>query len=292
MKKDLFELLKFVLIFILMIFSVFIVKTVFELFGIIYTPNNYFLYSIYDFIGSLLIIISLIIVHRKTLKEDFKKLFKEKNKLIKFIVFIFVGYFFVINIEVVCGIIQSILFHIFNLEVATSDNQQKLESIIHAAPYFMVISTCLFAPLEEELLFRGSIRRTIKNKGVFIAVSGLFFGLLHITDNYILLVLLLLECFALSEIIESKAKTANKVGLSVISVAIFVSIFIGTIIVVHGNLYNYFYSIDPKEIINGITYVTLGCYFASIYAFTNNIYYTIGIHIVTNTIATILLLTL
>ena len=221
-----------------------------------------------------------------------EKLFKEKNKLIKFIVFIFVGYFFVINIEVVCGIIQSILFHIFNLEVATSDNQQKLESIIHAAPYFMVISTCLFAALEEELLFRGSIRRTIKNKGVFIAVSGLFFGLLHITDNYILLVLLLLECFALSEIIESKAKTANKVVLSVISVAIFVSIFIGTIIVVHGNLYNYFYSIDPKEIINGITYVTLGCYFASIYAFTNNIYYTIGIHIVTNTIATILLLTL
>jgi hypothetical protein len=45
--------------------------------------------------------------------------------------------------------------------------------------WFTVIFSVLWAPLVEELVFRGSIRRFIKNDKVFIAVSSVVFGLMH-----------------------------------------------------------------------------------------------------------------
>jgi membrane protease YdiL (CAAX protease family) len=82
----------------------------------------------------------------------------------------------------------------------------------------------------------------------------------------------------------------NKIWLSVITAVISIAIFIVSMIIVYGSIITYIYSIDPNELLNGITYISLGCYFAAIYAYTDNIYYTIGIHMTTNTVASLLLL--
>ena len=288
--KDIKELLKLILLMSLMIFSGLIVKNALAIFGIVYTPDNYFLYSVIDLLASALVIIFLLIQHRKTLKEDIKKILSNKHGLLKYLGLIVLGYIMLINLEAVFAVIERIIAFIFSINMGTPDNQEKVEIIIHSSPILMAISACLLAPLEEELLFRGSIRKTIKNKGVFIAVSGLFFGLLHITDNYILLVLIILLGFALSQIINSNKAKKDKILLSVISLVISTCIFIVGMIIVHGSIITYIYSIDPNEILNGITYVCLGCYFAAIYAYTDNIYYTIGIHMITNTLASILIL--
>ena len=288
--KDIKELLKLILLISLMIFSGLIVKHALAIFGIVYTPDNYFLYSVIDLLASALVIIFLLIQHRKTLKEDIKKILSNKHGLLKYLGLIVLGYIMLINLEAVFAVIERIIAFIFSINMGTPDNQEKVEIIIHSSPILMAISACLLAPLEEELLFRGSIRKTIKNKGVFIAVSGLFFGLLHITDNYILLVLIILLGFALSEIINSNKAKKDKILLSVISLVISTCIFIIGMIIVHGSIITYIYSIDPNEILNGITYVGLGCYFAGIYAFSDNICYTIGIHMLTNTLASILIL--
>ena len=232
--KSIKELLKFILIFALMIFSGMIIKLLLASFGIMYNPGDYYLYSIIDLLASLLVVIVLFIIHRKTLKEDLKKIIKEKNGIVKFLGYILLGYFILINLEGVCAIIQKLLSLVFSVQMTDSQNQEKVVEVIHSSPLIMAISACLLAPLEEELLFRGSIRKTIKNKGVFIAVSGLFFGLLHITDNYILLLILIALGFTLSEIISSKLK--NKVWLSVISVVISLSLYIISIYIFHGSI--------------------------------------------------------
>ena len=286
--KDIKELLKLLLVIALMIFSGLIVKTILSFFGYVYTDGDYFLYSIIDILASLLIVLILVIIHRKTLKEDFKKIIKNKDGLLKYLGWIVIGYIFLLNIEFICSFIERFIAFIFSINMDTPDNQAKVEVIIHSSPIIMAISACLLAPLEEELLFRGSIRKTIKNKGVFIAVSGLFFGLLHITDNYILLIMIILLGFIISKLISSNNK--HKVLLSVMTTVIFIALFMVSMFIVHGSIITYIYSIDPNEILNGITYVCLGCYFAAIYAYTDNIYYTIGIHMITNTLASILIL--
>ncbi len=284
------ELLLFIVTVSLMMLSGVIIKNILAAFGIVYTPDNYYLSSIIDLLSSLLVIIVLFIIHGKTLYEDFIKLKKEKFGLLKYLGLIALGYLLLMNLETVSTIISRFIAYLIQVDMNTSDNQQKIETIIHVSPIYMAISACLLAPLEEELLFRASIRKTIKNKGVFIAVSGLFFGLMHITDNFILLLLIMILGFAISEIYYSKLNKKNKILLSVISIVISLSIFIISILIFYGSINAYIYSLNPNEILNGITYVCLGCYLAGVYVYTDNIYYTIGIHMLTNSVATIMLL--
>lgn len=55
-------------------------------------------------------------------------------------------------------------------------NQQQIESL---PIWFTLPLASLLAPIVEEILFRGCIRRFIKNDVAFIIVSGIVFGLLH-----------------------------------------------------------------------------------------------------------------
>ena len=58
----------------------------------------------------------------------------------------------------------------------TSVNQSMLEEM---PIWFTFILGVFWAPIVEELLFRGVIRRFIKNNTVFILTSGIIFGVLH-----------------------------------------------------------------------------------------------------------------
>ena len=50
-------------------------------------------------------------------------------------------------------------------------------------PILVAILSMFYAPIAEELMFRGTIRKFIKNKKTFILVSGILFGLLHVIDD-------------------------------------------------------------------------------------------------------------
>ena len=45
--------------------------------------------------------------------------------------------------------------------------------------WFIVPAAIIWAPIVEELIFRGSLRRFIKNNKIFIVISAVVFGLLH-----------------------------------------------------------------------------------------------------------------
>ena len=58
--------------------------------------------------------------------------------------------------------------------------QNTIDSITNNAPVMMFISTSLLAPFVEEGIFRLGLRSVIKEKYLFIAISGLVFGFMHI----------------------------------------------------------------------------------------------------------------
>jgi len=144
-----------------------------------------------NIVYDIIMIILCIFVFYTLLKNSFK-LFK--NNFISYLKFI------VPRIA-----IMYILFAVVNLIVifitknGTSANQQVLESL---PKLFLIPAAVIYAPIVEELIFRGTIRRFIKNDILFIIVSGISFGLLHaVSEASILNVILisipysLLGCF-------------------------------------------------------------------------------------------------
>ena len=144
---------------------IFISITVFSLLEY-YFPNFKTLIGlIYYFLNITL----LFFLFRKRLKRDFVFLHKNfknylrfiiKNQIIMFVVFTMISYLITIILR----------------NPSSSLNQQELEKL----PILMLVFVAIvYAPFVEELLFRGSIRRIIKNDTFFVIISGIVFGLLH-----------------------------------------------------------------------------------------------------------------
>ena len=67
---------------------------------------------------------------------------------------------------------------------STSVNQSTLESL---PKWFVIPAAIIWAPIVEELVFRGVLRRFIKKDALFIIISALLFGLMHTIDEQSLL---------------------------------------------------------------------------------------------------------
>ncbi|WP_249029944.1 CPBP family intramembrane glutamic endopeptidase [Tannockella kyphosi] len=63
-----------------------------------------------------------------------------------------------------------------------SSNQQLFEALQSVGPIFMFLQAVIFAPILEELLFRGIIFRSLSNRNIYLAhfISAFSFGLVHV----------------------------------------------------------------------------------------------------------------
>ena len=64
-----------------------------------------------------------------------------------------------------------------------SNNQETLQTMFNSLPILTGILAIIYAPFAEELMFRGVIRKFVKSKYLFIMLSGVLFGLLHVIDD-------------------------------------------------------------------------------------------------------------
>lgn len=178
----------------------------------------------FSFIVNLLFLILIIFVYFKTLKKDFKSFFKD--------------FFNNIEISIKYWLIGFTVMIISNLIIvvitngAIAGNEEQVRDLIDISPLYMLFSVSIYAPLTEELLFRKGFRDIIKNKWLYIIVSGCVFGGLHVIGN------------------------------------------IGS----------------PVDLLYLIPYCSLGIAFAYTYYKTNNIFSTICMHSIHNTMAIILYL--
>lgn len=117
-----------------------------------------------------LIILSIIIfIYRKQLINNFKK--------IKYVHFIeYIRYWF---ITIILMSITSIIINMLT-NINTSSNQKIIIKTFSESPIYIIILASIIAPILEELVFRLSIRKIFNNDKLFIIISGLFFGFMHI----------------------------------------------------------------------------------------------------------------
>ncbi len=65
-----------------------------------------------------------------------------------------------------------------------SENEALVRQSIQIAPLYMLFTCSIIAPIFEEMVFRISLNGFIKKKWLFIAISGILFGLLHVLGSY------------------------------------------------------------------------------------------------------------
>ena len=189
MKDRVYDLLKLILCFFCFFYVGNILIVLLKLFNI-NIGNSIMSSVIYQFVVSLIMFILLFCVYYKNIKKDFIKFKKNINFNISYIIKMFIIFMIV---KYLIGLITVFIFMTLGFDITniSSVNQDLASTYIKTAPILMLITAAFLAPLYEETLFRLGIKKIIKNKYLFIILSGAIFGLLHIfplDDNITLLV--------------------------------------------------------------------------------------------------------
>lgn len=115
------------------------------------------------------IMIVLALIFFKDLYKEHFKVFKDNFKTYLRNLLPIIGKYYLAYLGIA-------LFAVYLTEELTSVNQSSIESL---PLWYSLPLAIIYAPIVEETLFRGCIRRFIKKDTIFIIVSALAFGLLH-----------------------------------------------------------------------------------------------------------------
>ncbi len=128
------------------------------------------------FVDSLIYVIILIFMYKKDIKKGIDEFKKNKEKSI--------------TIALKCWTFGCVIMYVSSIIISyinkqdISNNEQAVRESIKVAPLYMLFSCSFVAPLFEELVFRKSLKELVKNKWVFIILSGVIFGGLHVIGTY------------------------------------------------------------------------------------------------------------
>jgi hypothetical protein len=120
-------------------------------------------------ICNIVVIIIAILCFKEKLKEDLLDIKENKKFYVKFII---KNQFIMYGLYILAAVISVLILN----DDTSSLNQQAL---LKLPMYVLIFSATIYASIVEELVYRGTIRRFIKNNIIFIIVSGGVFGLLH-----------------------------------------------------------------------------------------------------------------
>jgi len=130
--------------------------------------------TIYLISFEILIMTIISIINHKSLEKDIKDIKKNHKKY-------FSENFKYYLIALMVMMSSNLIINMINPGIA--GNEEAVRSTFKQAPIYMFFSAVIFAPFTEEMVFRKSIRRIIKDNLTFIITSGLIFGGLHVVGN-------------------------------------------------------------------------------------------------------------
>lgn len=292
MEKIKKELLRILLAIIIFFYTSIPVLAILRIIGLEITKSNYKMLVVYDFISSLVVAVFISALYYDVIINDLKKLKDKCNgKVSVYLKSIMIGFLFLLITKFVSAYVVTIISNLFNIEITTADNQAIIEKMVKSMPLLITLSASLFAPISEEVLFRGGIRKLMNNLGVFVTVSGLIFGLMHVTDNIVFMLEILFIGIIINYLINNK-NNKKSIILSVIAIVL-ILITCGFIYNLEfGNLIIKIKSLNISEVINSISYIALGMYLAYLYIKEDNIIINIGVHALNNILSMIVLLLL
>lgn len=129
--------------------------------------------EIYDYI---ILLIILYLLYRDDIKKYLKDLMKNFGKIID------TGFSYW-TIGLIIMMISNFLIVKF-FPGAKPNNEIELQKIIKTIPIISFVSISILGPIIEEFTFRKTFYDLIKNKDVFVIVSGIVFGTLHVLFSY------------------------------------------------------------------------------------------------------------
>ncbi len=168
------QLLKGVLVFLLFYFSSYIQLVPIFLFNLdIKIGSTRVILSTFS---NLILLFILFLIYKKELKQEWIKF--KKNFLIN----IDTGIkYWLIGLLIM--MISNIIINFF-LKAGQAENEKAVQQMISSLPWLMIISAGILAPIVEEIVFRKSFKNAFLNKWLFIILSGLIFGALHVITSF------------------------------------------------------------------------------------------------------------
>ena len=155
--------------FLLLIFSPFIIKLLPISIETLRKPNNELLFNIgYE----LFMLIIVFFILKDTIINDFKIFTKYITKFLK-------GYIKYWFIALGLMMVSNVFIQLFTKGIA--QNEEAVRGLIKVNPILSVLLASVLAPLLEEFVFRLSLYKILsKRKWLFILLSGLLFGSMHV----------------------------------------------------------------------------------------------------------------
>lgn len=190
MKDNVKNIFKLIISFVLFFNLSLVIAYIFKLVGINYSDFNYIDYACLNTFIELIMFVVVLLFYKKYLKKDLVLFKLNKKDYIKKIISYFL-IFLVVKYGV--ALFSSLLLVMLGSDLVTSENQETVVTLAKTLPFMMMISTSLLAPFVEEGIFRLGIKKVINNKYLFILVSGLIFGFMHIFPTKLPLYVALIE---------------------------------------------------------------------------------------------------
>lgn len=190
MKDNVKNIFKLIISFVLFFNISLVITYIFKLVGINYSDFNYIDYACLNTFIELIMFVVVLLFYKKYLKKDLVLFKLNKKDYIKKIISYFL-IFLVVKYGV--ALFSSLLLVMLGSDLVTSENQETVVTLAKTFPFMMMISTSLLAPFVEEGIFRLGIKKVINNKYLFILVSGLIFGFMHIFPTELPLYVALIE---------------------------------------------------------------------------------------------------
>lgn len=125
--------------------------------------------------SNIVLLLILFLIFRKDIIKEWKK-FK-----LNFLENIDTGIkYWLVGLAIMMG--SNIIINIV-MNLGQAANEQAVQQMISALPWLMFINAGIIAPCTEELIFRKSFRKAFPNKWLFVFISALVFGSLHVVTS-------------------------------------------------------------------------------------------------------------
>lgn len=151
-----------------------IVLTVFMLLTFL-LPNLKESIKIPFFVPYLVILTTLFLCYFKDIKADFLLFINNFKTYLPYILK---------NYLIMIGIMILVTIPIMFIKTDVSPNQVLISEMFMKLPFMTFILSVIYAPFVEEGVFRLALSKFFTNKTLFIVISGLLFGSLHIIDKF------------------------------------------------------------------------------------------------------------
>lgn len=140
-------------------------------YDVVYEYDNLMISNMATIFIELLILFIFIIIFRKTIIPDFYDFKKNSKNYLK------ENYHYYL-IGLVIMIVSNVVINFFIQDIAT--NEEVNREILFTNTLSSIVSMVITAPIIEELITRKIFKDTFKNPWIYILVSGLIFGALHL----------------------------------------------------------------------------------------------------------------